>query len=492
MGKRGKKSRPGSSHASAREHGKDHHVGSHWSDKDQASALPGDDDESSQEEIAQEMSSQVLDPSNGERDAGSGNAWEQAGHDVGSGKPQTCCSHCQTIFEVSVGLLSSVDTRVRCGECNSIFDALANLRDGAVEEEEILVDADGNVIEPNTPSSPTKRHLQDTLSATEAFHEASSLPSAGAAALAGLTNDTTALDVTYSDFDLFSEDAGLPEVAYFDQTRETPGFEFDEVDDSDETFNDTLFAQDATLDARTDSGIVADAHDLQNIALNSDVDFITDEAPREALIFNYRERETRTSSNDSSVSAQVPFEGNVNRPAFTGVDRGLYNANGQRLNVPDDTGSSWLLRGCLLFLLMSLAGGLYVYRERNSLYTNQFIRPVLEVACSVLKCSLPEQIDLSAIKVLKRAVFSHPTIKNALIINLGFVNEAAFSQRYPVLEIRLTDRSGGLVVKNNFLPADYTSAWREGDKLDAGKRLDISLTVEDPGNTATSFELDFR
>ena len=133
-----------------------------------------------------------------------------------------------------------------------------------------------------------------------------------------------------------------------------------------------------------------------------------------------------------------------------------------------------------------------MYRERDSFYTNQFIRPVLETACSVLNCVLPEQSDLSAIKVQKRAVFSHPSIENALIINLGFVNEAGFNQRYPILEIRLTDRSGRLVVKNNFLPTDYLDTWREGDMLDAGKRLDISLTVEDPGNTATSFELDFR
>jgi len=41
--------------------------------------------------------------------------------------PHTRCSNCETVFEVSSALLSSADTRVRCGECLSIFDALACL-----------------------------------------------------------------------------------------------------------------------------------------------------------------------------------------------------------------------------------------------------------------------------------------------------------------------------------------------------------------------------
>jgi len=483
MGTPGKKSRSGSSWASAQKHdGADQ--------SDHASASPTGQGRVSGNEKAQDSSLPSAIDGNQESGVDNVEDWEHPKHDFGSDNPQTCCSHCQTIFEVSVELLSSGDTRVRCGECLSVFDALTNLRDGGSDDGDILVDADGNVIEPNEPAALSKRHAQQSLSENAAYHEASSLPDAGAAALAGLANDTSSLDVTYSDIDLFSDEADLPEVAYFDQTLDTPSFEFDEVEDDEETFSDTLFAQDVTVDARSGKAAVADAHDLQNIALTSDVDYITDEAPREPLIFNYRERETRTASSDSQTLAPLPVEDKISRQPYTGVDRDLYNDN--QISVPDDKGSPWLLRSALLLLLASLAGGLYVYRERDSLYTHQYIRPLLEAGCSVLNCSLPEPSNLAAIKVLKRAVFSHPSIENALIINLGIVNEAAFKQRYPILEIRLTDRSGGLVVKNDFLPTDYLDTWREGDTLDAGKRLDISLTVEDPGSTATSFELDFR
>jgi hypothetical protein len=101
-------------------------------------------------------------------------------------------------------------------------------------------------------------------------------------------------------------------------------------------------------------------------------------------------------------------------------------------------------------------------------------------------------VDLAALQVLKRSVFSHPKLDNVLVINIGFVNQASFSQRYPILEIRLTDRNGGLVIKKSFEPSDYLDKWQAGDVFDAGKRLDISVNIDDPGNEAMSFELDFR
>ncbi|MFK7855949.1 MAG: zinc-ribbon and DUF3426 domain-containing protein [Granulosicoccus sp.] len=488
MGKPRKKSRPGSFKMAANAQ-----AGNTNSDKQQAQS--SDSQESTEHEHARQMHEQSESTSTGGSAAASDEPWQPPEPDYGSENPQTCCSHCHTIFEVSIELLSSADTRVRCGECRSIFDALANLRDAETDEEDILVDADGNVIEANEPMLPIKRHEQGDSVDNDSYHEVSSLPNAGAAALAGLANDTSSLDVTYSDFDLFSGDAELPEVAYFDQTRDTQSFEFSEVEDADETFSDTLFVEDDTVDAS--SGTLrggVHGQDLQNIALTNDVDFIADAAPREPLIFNYRERETKTSSNDTLADNSQSFVDGKNgtTEAHSSFNRGTSTGTDHKLTVPDDKGSPWLFRGGMFFLLLSLAGGLYLYRERDALYANQHIRPALETACSLLNCELPEQVDLSAIKVLKRAVFSHPSIDNALIINLGFVNEAAFMQRYPVLEIRLTDRTGRLVVKNNFFPVDYSDSWQEGDKLDAGKRLDISLTVEDPGNTATSFELDFR
>ncbi len=413
--------------------------------------------------------------------------------------PQTCCSNCQTIFEVSMELLASTDTRVRCGECLSIFDALTNLRDAdSLDDEDLLMDTHGNVIEPGMSDSEPKDEAVATPE--DDFHGVSNLPDAEAAALAGLSNDTAALDVTYSDFDLFSADAGLPEIAYFDQTREPPGFDFDELaDDNDETFSDTLFAQDVTVDARSTLRHTEHHDALPDIGLNSDVDFVTDKTPPEALIFNYRERETRLPGQaatagrlPSELGEQLVQSGTAEPLPAPVAEAAVLGNLDTDIRVPEHTTRSWLMRSILFLLVISLAGSLYFYRQRETLQHHPLIRPALEAGCRLLGCTLAEPVDLDALKVLKRTVFSHPVIDNALIINIGFLNEATFSQRYPILEIRLTDRNGTLVVKNDFQPADYLDSWQAGDVLDAGKRLDISLTVEDPGDTAASFELDFR
>lgn len=404
---------------------------------------------------------------------------------------QTSCSNCQTVFEVSMELLASSDTRVRCGECLSIFDALANLRDAqGLGDDDLLVDADGNIIEPGSPLSAHAEPDAESAMNSNSYHEMSNLQDAGAAALAGLSNDTSSLDVTYSDFDLFSGDAALPEVAYLDQTVNASGFDFDDLTDveDDETFSDSLFAQDVTVDARTtlERQKEASSEVSDDIALDSNVDYISNDNPREPLIFNYRERETRSAAD--TVTQEIPEKADAPSPVAESVPVPQQIS----INPEQKASSSWWLRSVLLLLVLLLAAALYGYRERNSLQNSSVVRPVLESVCGVIGCTLNERVDLNALKVLKRSVFSHPSIDNALIINIEFVNEAGFGQRYPILEIRLTDRNGRLVVRNNFQPDTYLKSWQSGDVLDDGKRLAISLNVQDPGQSAMSFELDFR
>ncbi len=478
--------------------------------------------------------------------------------------PQTCCSNCQTIFEVPEELLASSDTRVRCGECLSIFDALINLRDQDTAEERLRErDAELSRLEHGPANSVDAieegvelidTQALDELSATRGEHTVgrvedadlssissephaiSSEPHADelnpdesplstrpgpsdveAASIAGLANDTTSLDVTYSDFDLFSEDADLPEVAYFDQTRDTPDFDFDSIElDEDETFNDTLFAHDVTVDARQALLDSVQAHHGDALAsgLARGTDIVTDEGNRTPIVFTYRDSDENVGGlGDSSTTAldvseslpetavitpgaQVDIDAEPDEPDSSATEDSAEVLDSAEaalpISLPQEKKSPWLFRGMMFLLLCVLAGGLYIARERNSLRNNPIARPVLVAACAVFNCEVPQRVDLSSLRVLQRSVFSHPTIDNALVINVGFRNEATFDQQYPVLVIRLSDRNGRLVAKRDFLPADYLEQWHSSDTLDAGKRLDISLEVNDPGQNARSFELDFR
>ena len=378
--------------------------------------------------------------------------------------PQTRCSTCQTVFEVSPELLSSTDTRVRCGECLSIFDAA----EGLCGSSRGLSDHAGESVMADAIYPP-----RDDDAARDAK----------AAALAGLANDTAALDVTYSDFDLFSENADLPEIAYFDQTRDTPDFDFDAVElDEDETFNDTLFAHDVTINADSEN---KNANSVKSVdAVLTDVDFISATTPLMPLVFNYRDRDDQD-ENDQDVLAR---ESRSHETSMGGGDPAVAPV----IVLPEEKKrGSWLARSLMTGTLCILLGGLYIYRERNSLYNHPIARPVMQASCVIFRCSVPSRVDLASLKLPKRTAYSHPNKPNALVLDFTIRNDAAFAQRFPLLLIKLTDHTGHSVARRTFRPAEYLDEWQQTDTIAAGKRIDITLEVGDPGSRATGFEMKF-
>jgi len=406
--------------------------------------------------------------------------------------PQTCCSNCQTVFEVSLELLSTSDTRVRCGECLSVFDALSNLRD-------LTEYGDSDLSEAEEVGSQSDVIASDKGSEIDQrSNKKSSNPSkTDAGPFAGLANATASLDVTHSDFDLFSSDAGLPDIEFSDSTLDIRDFHFDDVSDiDDETFSDTLFAQDVTVDAGSLAGKPTSSQDSTINSLGSDTGFLTDDSDEEALIFNHLEAElpTQTQAQNSPQTPEAEplvdsYAGELS--AGESVDVITVNNDQGSLQVPESASDSWFMRAGLFVIVLIIAGSLYAYRQQDALLNDNTVRPLLSKACALLSCQLPDQVDLDSLRAVDRSVVRHPTIADALVIKFGIVNHAEFSQPYPVVEIRLEDRAGRLVVKNRFPPGLYSKGWQQGDKLDKGKRLDVGLAVEDPGNSAMSFELDF-
>ena len=371
---------------------------------------------------------------------------------------QTRCSNCLTVFEVSRELLASSDTRVRCGECLSIFDAREGLREAA-------------------PAAPN--NVSDIKSRVDVEDTQPAEPAEDSPAISGSSAEAAGLDVTYSDFDLFSEEADLPEIAYFDQTRDTANFDFDTVAlENDETFSDTLFAHDVTIDAN-----VAQSEATASVEA-ADVEFVGDDVPAEPLIFNYRDAEPADSSkgkSDALIDAVgEDGSGSVEAIEFQDIDNDVKR------------GFPWLL-SILMFLTLALViGGMYISREFQSVSKIAYMRPILEAGCAVFRCKVPPQVDLTALKAVQRNAYSHPTVDNALVLTMGIRNDAEFEQSLPVLAISLSDRNGRTVAKRDFMPKDYLDGWKPDDTIVSGKRLDVTLEVKDPGNRATGFELQFR
>lgn len=180
--------------------------------------------------------------------------------------PLTRCDTCHTVFEVPRAILESVDSRVRCGECLQVFDASINLHNAHRPDFSLI---DETLVEGGVDSVELAKKTSDVKEAATVGGAAVAL--AGAAGVHAKTlaatkdtvtearadtiqdeTDENHLEATMSDFDLFSDDASLPEVSYEfgENTIDAIRLRFDEVEDlPDETLSDSLFANEATIDA---------------------------------------------------------------------------------------------------------------------------------------------------------------------------------------------------------------------------------------------------
>jgi len=402
---------------------------------------------------------------------------------------QTRCSHCDTVFEVPQELLSSNDTRVRCGECLSIFDAVANLCgiDDADLETGLAVDE----VVPTKDTPPTDTPARETLAVdTPAIdtsgpvkHESVTHEGDEIQAVSDHEHaDVDVLDQTHttdSDFDLYSGEARLPEVSFYDQTHNVEALRFDEPD-GDETFTDVL---DMTIDASE----LADQVDTRSygrpsVMLDSNVGFVSEGNEPDPLNFQYRDTApTSAEPRDAIDAARKNKSPDV-------VNQNKSEAR-SRVGV---TKQPWVLPVLLGLIVVTMVGALLAHRHREAIVQNPVYRPVLNSVCAVLQCTLEPLVDLDALRPLKRSMFSHPTLDKSLLIDFAFQNDAPFDQPYPDLEVVMSDLTGQVVERTVFSPAQYVQGWSSDVMMESGKRIDLSLQVDDPGQSATSFIVTFR
>lgn len=132
----------------------------------------------------------------------------------------------------------------------------------------------------------------------------------------------------------------------------------------------------------------------------------------------------------------------------------------------------------------------FIYVKRNDFIKNEGLAPWVTRYCAVLKCDITFPADIKQFKLAKHNIFAHPSVDDALIIQVQIKNEAAFKQRYPTIQISMSDLNGNLVALRRFGPLEYLSskATEQLPTIAPDKQEDITLQVKDPGSNAVSFE----
>jgi predicted Zn finger-like uncharacterized protein len=121
------------------------------------------------------------------------------------------------------------------------------------------------------------------------------------------------------------------------------------------------------------------------------------------------------------------------------------------------------------------------------------IRPLYGGVCQLLGCELPTLRDIESMLAQNLVVRSHPEVANALLVDAIIVNQAAFVQPFPVLELRFTSLNGNLVAGRRFRPEEYLAGELDGaTTMQVQTPIHVELAIEDPGDEAVNYFLSFR
>ena len=101
--------------------------------------------------------------------------------------------------------------------------------------------------------------------------------------------------------------------------------------------------------------------------------------------------------------------------------------------------------------------------------------------------------DLDQVHLVARELRSHPSRAGRLLLSVTIVNRADRSQPYPAIEVALLDSGGQPLSTQRFEPSDYLGADRAaGAGMTPGAYVPLTLDLDDPGEQAVGFEIDFR
>ena len=166
-------------------------------------------------------------------------------------------------------------------------------------------------------------------------------------------------------------------------------------------------------------------------------------------------------------------------------------ASKTRLNRPNQRKFSVWLLSLLALIFALLAAAQVTYYMRTKIVTQwPALKPHFVKACKFLDCvvELPKQIELLAID--DSDLQEDATHQGLIRLSSTIINNAAFAQAYPLLELTLTDTYDKPILRHAFTPREYLPAGTDiGKGLAAGEEIHIKLALTAGGETVAGYRL---
>lgn len=150
----------------------------------------------------------------------------------------------------------------------------------------------------------------------------------------------------------------------------------------------------------------------------------------------------------------------------------------------------WITAAVVLTLVVSFNLALFF---NLPVLNHALLQPVLITLGIKQAAKTSPASNAEAIELLARTMEPHPSRPGVLRLTASIVNRADVRQPYPNVDVTLVDIGGRRLSRKLFKPGDYLTRSAElRSGMAPGGHLTFSLEIEDPGNEATGFELQFR
>jgi len=402
----------------------------------------------------------------------------------------TQCPHCQTSFRVSHNQLSVARGVVRCGACLQVFNAARQLLEQSAGRQE-------QAVAPQ-PAAPERRATPISLrewSANELDLDQLDLDGE----LARLEQREIQPAKTFRDQPARKESFSASRDETHDEWHDKPfGTHGDEEELHDDDPAPPIIEREPPLDEeptaineRTEPSLslTPSEHEEPAIgALHADDD-LPARGDRLSAVDDDEEEADEPAPRQGKQKHERSEPNLRDAPLLDLIDDPL-QLDWQKRRTPWGKRLLWLL----LTLIAALAlTGQYVWYHFDELARQDQYRPWFQQVCPSLGCTVPSKVDIDKIKSSNLVVRSHPDFNGALVVDAIIYNRAAFSQPFPLLELRFADLNGHLIASRRFKPGEYLSGELAGQaEMPPQTPIHISLDILDPGAKAVNYSLSFR
>jgi predicted Zn finger-like uncharacterized protein len=389
----------------------------------------------------------------------------------------TQCPSCQTTFRVTSEILRVAYGQVRCGRCQTQFDATERLIE---ETDDGITDSGRYMRQPRQmqPPPPPAGHIdvEEPIEHEDITLEGRHIEISGVYPRINETGSGEPLmrEETIEEWVEIDEDDATQDVdpeAVADELQEysDDAYEEQEPQEEEEQEDPRRVAQINYEDE--DEDLLRAAEEL--------------EAQNQARLAQARQRAAPSPAQNFTSTRTASRRG----PARAGTDDedGDLDFSEPRARQ-QQSARIWSMIAPPLVLLLLVQ---VVHNYRATLARHPTIGAPLQSIYSALGMTLRPDWNLHAYEVQQWGVVSDPSTPGTLKVRASVKNLADFAQPYPLLKLVLEDRWGEQVRAREFDPSEYLDPTVASDRLLApAQQTGATIAIVDPGPDAEGFRFD--